>query len=373
MKEFIVENIKLFWFLGVLTSTLILIAISKFGLLFISKKWSRGKEFSGLFKNLTTISKVFFIVLGLGLLSYLFLDKDTHNFMNRNIVRIIWIGTVSTITVIVSAISTHYFEERMNHVSRRDKGDVTTYKYLNYLSKFSIYLIGIILIALSIPGLKTFAAAAAGSAGVLALIAGVAAQEGIANLAGGLFIAFFKPFRIGDVVKIGETIMGRVEDLNLRHTTINNFQNKRIIIPNAIINKENITNYYLGEYKMCEWIEVGISYDSDVDLAMRVMSEVCEAHRYCMDNRTDKEKSNGDPIVDVQVIGLGDSSVNLKAWVWCASYLTGFKMRNELYKNIKERFDSDGIEIPFPHTTVVLKNLKPTDNIHRSAEIKSIV
>jgi small-conductance mechanosensitive channel len=170
-----------------------------------------------------------------------------------------------------------------------------------------------------------------------------------------LVIAFFKPFRIGDVIKIGADIMGRVEDVNLRHTVINNFQNKRIVIPNAVVNKENIVNYYLGEFKICEWIEVGISYDSDMDKAIKILQETCETHPLCMDNRTPQAKEKGDPKVDVQVIGLGDSSVKLKAWVWAASYQTGFNMRNKLYKTIKERFDQEGIEIPFPHTTVVLK------------------
>jgi len=363
MKELLLNNIQIVWFISVILSTFLLVTISKYTLSFIKRKWSRGAEFSSLFTRLAKINKVFLIVLCLGLLSYLFLDKETHSFMNRNIVRIIWIGTVSIITVISASISSHYFDKRMSLVSRRDKGDVTTYKYLNYLANFFIYLTGLILIALSIPGLKSIAAAAAGSAGVLALIAGVAAQEGIANLAGGLFIAFFKPFRIGDIIKIGDGIMGKVEDLNLRHTTINNFQNKRIIIPNAIINKENITNYYLGEYKMCEWIEVGISYDSDIDSAMEIIRQECESHKYCIDNRTEQEKSKNIPKVDVQVIGLGDSSVNLKAWVWCASYLTGFKMRNDLYRSIKQRFDKEGVEIPFPHTTVVFKGKKALETI----------
>ena len=147
-----------------------------------------------------------------------------------------------------------------------------------------------------------------------------------------------------------------MEDLTLRHTVINNFQNKRVIIPNAIINKENITNYYLGEYKICEWVEVGISYDSDIDKAIALIQEEAEKHPHLLDNRTPKEKEDSKPKVDVQVVGLGDSSVNLKAWVWAASFQTGFKMRNDLFKAIKQRFDAEGIEIPFPHRVLVYKN-----------------
>jgi len=359
MKELIQNNIEITWFVGVLLTATALIGITRFILNLVRKRWSKGEELASLFNRLKLISTVFYLIMSALLLSFLFIEVETHEYMKQNMARIIWFAFVMIVTVIAAAISHYYFTSKILQLSRRDKGDVTSFKYMMYLAKFFIYFSGLILIALAVPGLKSIAAAAAaGSAGILALIAGVAAQEGIANLTGGLFIAFFKPFRIGDIVKIGDNIMGKVEDLNLRHTTINNFQNKRIIIPNAIINKENITNYYLGEYKMCEWIEVGISYESDMDLAIKTVRELSESHRFCLDNRTQREKDSGAPIVDVQIVGLGDSSINLKAWVWCASYQTGFKMRNDLYKSIKEKFDVEGITIPYPQQTITIKQDK---------------
>ena len=56
------------------------------------------------------------------------------------------------------------------------------------------------------------------------------------------------------------------------------------------------------------------------------------------------------------MIGLGDSSVNLRAWVWAATYRSAFRMRNDLFRNIKQRFDREGIEIPYPHRTITYKN-----------------
>lgn len=356
METFIQQNKELVWVVLVLLFTLFMIFVSTKTLHLVERKLIRSQRYTSVFVSLRRISRAFFVILGIGLISYLFVNESTYAIINQNILRIIWIALVIMVTVILAAFSKGYFYNKIERLSRRDQGDVTLYKYLNYLSTAIIYLIGFILIAATIPALSNFATAAGASAGVFALIAGVAAQEGISNLIGGLFIAFFKPFRIGDIVKIGPNIMGRVEDVNLRHTVINNFQNKRIVIPNAIVNKENIVNYYLGEFKICEWIEVGISYDSDMDKAMKIVRETCEAHPLCMDNRTPQEKEKGDAKVDVQVVSLGQSSVQLKAWVWAASYQTAFNMRNQLYKTIKERFDQEGIEIPFPHTTVVLKN-----------------
>jgi len=357
METFISEHRALVWVVLVVLVTLLLLFLTQKLFVFLRKRDERkNNKNANLLKALRRVFRLFFILFGLGLISYVFLQKEAHELITQNLIRVIWITLVLAVTLMSAALSQTFFNNKIEQISRRDQQDSTTYKYLSNLATFSIYTFGIVLAAIAIPPLRTLATSALAGAGVFALIAGVAAQEGIANLVGGIFIVFFKPFRIGDVVRIGPDLVGRVEDLNLRHTVINNFQNKRIVIPNAVINKENITNYYLGEYKICEWIEVGISYDSSIDKAIAIMQEEGENHPHALDNRTPQEKKEGKPIVDVQVIGLGESSVNLRAWVWGASFITGFKMRNDLYKSIKQRFDQEGIEIPFPHRTLVFKN-----------------
>lgn len=194
-------------------------------------------------------------------------------------------------------------------------------------------------------------------AGILAVVIGIASQEVLANIMGGTFIVLFKPFKVDDTVQIND-VVGRIEDITLRHTVVNNFQNKRIVIPNAVINKEQIINYNLNERKVCEWIEIGISYDADIDKALAIMQDEAMNHPYFYDNRTEAEKNRGNPAPAVQakVLGFGDSSVNLRAWVWARNYPAGFNMRLDLYKSIKERFDEEGIEIPFPYRTLVFKD-----------------
>ena len=151
-------------------------------------------------------------------------------------------------------------------------------------------------------------------------------------------------------------MVGTVTDITLRHTVIRNFENKMIVIPNAIINKEKLINYDLGELKICERIEIGISYDSDIDLAKKIMKEECEMHPLILDNRSEIDVLDGLPIVRVALISLNDSSVTIRAWAWARDYSDSFKMRCDLLESIKKRFDSEGIEIPFPYRTVVFKN-----------------
>lgn len=224
-----------------------------------------------------------------------------------------------------------------------------------------IFLFGGILIAFSIPALRSVAQSALAGAGVLAVVIGIASQEVLANIMGGTFIVIFKPFRVGDTVQIN-TVSGQVEDITLRHTVVKSFQNQRIVIPNAVINKEQIINYNLHERKVCEWIEIGISYDSDIDKALAIMQEEAMNHPYFYDNRTESEINREEPAVRAKVLGLRESSVVLRAWVWARNYPAGFNLRLDLYKSIKERFDREGIEIPFPHRTIVLNSTSKCNN-----------
>ena len=192
-------------------------------------------------------------------------------------------------------------------------------------------------------------------AGILAVVIGFASQHAFANIVSGIFIVIFKPFRVGDRITIGTDVRGVVEDINLRHTIIRNFENKRIIVPNSIISNEKIENASIGDEKICRFVEFGISYDSNIDKAMKIMEKEALKHPLHIDNRSDEEKEKNDPIVRVRVIGFADSSVNLRAWVWAKDSPDAFTLGCDLNKSIKERFDKEGIEIPFPYRTIVYK------------------
>ena len=114
---------------------------------------------------------------------------------------------------------------------------------------------------------------------------------------------------------------------------------------------------------ICNFVEFGISYDSDIDKAMKIISEEVMKHPNYFDNRTEEEIKEGKPPVMIRVIGFGDSSVNLRAYVWTKDHVSGFILKCDINKSIKERFDKEGIEIPFPYRTIVFKkDIKNTEN-----------
>ena len=194
------------------------------------------------------------------------------------------------------------------------------------------------------------------SAGILAVVVGFAAQQALANIVSGIFIVMFKPYRINDRLTIQNTLRGVVEDINLRHTIIRNFENQRIIIPNSIISNEILVNSNYTDDKLCKFINIGISYGSDIDKAKNIMSEEVQNHPRNIDIRSEADIESGVSRVVVRVTMLGESSVNVRAWAWASDPKSAFIMECDLLESIKKRFDNEGIVIPFPQRTLSYLN-----------------
>jgi small-conductance mechanosensitive channel len=243
------------------------------------------------------------------------------------------------------------------YIERQTKSlenDSTSYNFLKHAISFFILLAAVIIIFNTIPSLREVGLTLLASAGLIAAILGLAAQQAFSNIISGVFIVIFKPFRVGDLIEI-TNLRGVVEDITLRHTVIKNIENRRLIIPNSVISNETIINSNIKETKICNLLELGISYDSEIDLAIRIIQEQAVNHINCLDERTVEQKANGDPIVSVRILGYGESSILLRAYIWSKDSLSGFIMKSDLYKSIKEEFEKNNIEIPFPHRTIINK------------------
>lgn len=231
--------------------------------------------------------------------------------------------------------------------------DPTNYKFLRHVILAVIYLVGIGLAVASIPSLRTVASSLLAGAGILAVSVGFASQHALSNVVSGMFIVLFKPFRINDRLAI-RTFNGIVEDITLRHTVIRDFENKRIVIPNAVISDEIIVNSDFAEERICKWIEVGISYDSDIDLAKQIIADEILAHPLHIDPRSPEQIAEGVPEAVVRVLRLEDSAVLLRGWAWATDAANSFVLSCDLLESIKKRFDREGVTIPFPQMTVHL-------------------
>lgn len=263
-------------------------------------------------------------------------------------------------TMVLARWVRRWFKRTIDRSMDEGGADTTRYNFIMHLVNALIYIGGIGVAVYMIPSLRSLSLSFFAGSGVLAVVIGFASQQALGNLVSGTFIAIFKPFRIGDRIKMmGKEVTGVVEDITLRHTIIRTYENKRIIVPNSLMSTEIIENSNLIDAKVCKFLEIGISYDSDINKAIDIMRAEAERHPKIMDNRDEEQKAAGQPMIVVRVLGFGDSSVNLRAWVWAEDQPTAFEVACDLHKSIKERFDQEGIEIPFPHRTLVYKNPDP--------------
>ncbi len=271
----------------------------------------------------------------------------------------IFIGIIMG-TILLAFLVNRFFRRLIRRSTNHMNNDPTNYLFLRHALSGLIYVVGFSLAIYMMPNLRMIANSLLAGAGILAVAVGFASQHALSNIISGLFIIIFKPFRVKDRIQIRE-LSGVVEDITLRHTVIKNFENRRILIPNSVISDEIIVNADFEDEKICKWIEIGISYDSNIDRAKEIMREEVLTHPLNIDPRTPEQVEAGEPLVPVRVIALAESSINLRAWAWTKDNADAFSMGCDLIESIKKRFDLEEIEIPFPYRTIVHKNMIPNE------------
>lgn len=266
----------------------------------------------------------------------------------------IFIGTIIA-TIVVAFLVNRFFLRLIRRSTEVMNNDPTNYQFLRHAISALVYIVGFGIAIYTMPSLRALANSLLAGAGILAVAIGFAAQHALGNIISGVFIVMFKPFRINDRLRI-KTFTGIVEDITLRHTVIRDFENNRILIPNTVISDEVIVNSDFAKDKICKWIDLNIGYDSDLDLAKKIVAEEILKHPLHLDPRTHEEIEKGEPEVPVRVLNLGEYSVQIRAWAWAKDAASGFLLSCDVLEGIKKRFDAEGVEIPYPHRTLVHKN-----------------
>ncbi|WP_435118995.1 mechanosensitive ion channel family protein [Halolamina sp. C58] len=198
-------------------------------------------------------------------------------------------------------------------------------------------------VAFMAAGFPSFLTAAATLSGALALALGFAAQDLVGNFVAGVFIIKDKPFEVGDWIE-WNGMSGRVEEIDLRVSTVRTFDNERITVPNGDLANNAITNPVAYE-KLRQKFVFGIGYDDDIDLAREAIIEEISSVDGVLT----------EPGVTTRVTELGDSAVGIQARFWIDDPDRGdyVAVRSEAVKAVKERFDDEGIDMPYVHRQLV--------------------
>jgi len=234
---------------------------------------------------------------------------------------------------------------KKRNLTRTRDYSTTSLKFLMNSVKFFAGIIAILIVIFAVPVFRDKAGIIFSGAGILAAIIGFAAQAAISNLIAGAFIVIFKPFRVGDFIRLDDLRVGIVEDITLRHTVINNFENKRLIIPNSVISTESVLNHTIEDSKVLSFNNFTIGLYANIDLARKIIQEEIQKLSHTIDNpesKISKDKNNA----DVRFISTDDTKILLRAYVWMSEPFEEYRNRAILFENVHKRFIAEGVEMP---------------------------
>ncbi|MCB9385136.1 MAG: mechanosensitive ion channel [Bryobacterales bacterium] len=252
------------------------------------------------------------------------------------------IATVLVLAAASRAVAAWIFRRQLASVASSERR--TALAFLRSAVTGMIMFGAAVAIAYAIPPLRSIAVGMFAGAGILAAIVGFASQAAFSNIVSGVFIVLFKPFRVGDIVKINGEI-GTVEDITLRQTVIRALENKRLIYPNSLIDSEPIINWSIQDERAQKYMYISVSFDADVDLAARIIREEAERHPSLLDLRTDEERQGGTPLVETPILNFDGSMVNFRIPLWAKDLPTAMRMTWDLHRVIHDRFTQN--HIPF--------------------------
>jgi small conductance mechanosensitive channel len=244
--------------------------------------------------------------------------------------------------IIVGMIVARLMSNAVNRVMRARQIDATVADFLSAMLRYAIIAFTLIA-ALGRVGVQTASVIAVlGAAG---LAVGLALQGSLSNLAAGVLLVMFRPFRAGEYVDLGG-VAGTVLNVQIFSTTMRTVDGKIVVIPNGKIIAGNIINFSREPVRRNEFI-IGVAYDSDIDKVKQLLTHIIES-----DERIIKDRE-----MTVRLNELAPSSMNFVVRTWSKSS----DLQNvywDVLERVKREFDANGISFPFPQMDVNFKRVK---------------
>ena len=205
--------------------------------------------------------------------------------------------------------------------------------------RLAFYVVGSLVIVSALGQLGINLSVFLGAAGILTVAIGFASQTSASNLVSGLFLMAERPFVVGDWINIDD-MYGSVLSIDLLSVKIRMFDNSLVRIPNETIIKTRLTNLTHFPIRRID-ITIGIAYKEDMSRVRDLLFALADANPLVLDN----------PAPQFFYDGYGDSALEFRFCVWTTKENL-VDVRNDVRTQIKEVFDREGIEIPFPHRTL---------------------
>ena len=267
------------------------------------------------------------------------LDSIT-TFINEHLVEYVLKILLAILVLIIGFAVAKWLGKLVGKSKLLSKADANTQNLIANIVKTAVRVV-VVLTGVMILGVPQSAVIAVlGSCG---LAIGLALQGGLSNIAAGMVIMICKPFHVGDFIIAGD-IMGVVQDIGLFYTKITSPDNLGITVPNSTLSGATVTNLSSEETRRVDF-DLNVNYNTDIELARKVLLAVAQSNSLVLT----------DPASEVFIYQHGQYAlgVKLRVWVKPSDYWTVYF---DMWEDIKKAFDKFGIQIPYPHTNVILEN-----------------
>ncbi len=219
----------------------------------------------------------------------------------------------------------------------------------------AVIVIACIVIAFSaVSGLDSVWKTVLGGTAIISAVLAFAAQDVIKDILAGLMISIHKPFEIGDRVELEDGTAGIIEDITMRHVVMRGIDTIRIVVPNSKLNTMRLTNFSKGNFDRSIHFNFSVSYDTDIELAKRVIFEAVKSSVYSIP----VSKKDGDPAAysPVYFIRFADSALILAVTVYYEKCFPTEVVTNDINTRVREALIENDIEIPYNYVNVVSKD-----------------
>ena len=240
--------------------------------------------------------------------------------------------------LVLGRLLTTFVTNFVKRLMEKSGAERTLTGFVKNLTRISL-LVFTVIAALGTLGVETTSLIAViGAAG---LAVGFALQSSLSNIASGIMLVVFKPFKVGNYISAGGT-SGVVEEIRIFSTILRTFDNRKIIVPNSRITADNITNYSAKDTRRID-LEFGVGYNDDLKRTRNILERIVK----------DDERILKDPKPEIGILELGESAVNffVRPWVKATDY---WSVKCDLLEKVKLTFDEEGISIPYPQRDIHL-------------------
>lgn len=207
------------------------------------------------------------------------------------------------------------------------------------MARIASYLVLLVFVVMGLNAIGFNLGVLIGAAGILSVAIGFASQTSASNIISGLFLVAERPFSVGDLIRIGSTT-GEVLSIDLLSVKLRTFDNLFVRIPNETLIKSEVTTLTRFPIRRID-LAIGVAYKEDIKRVRKVLEQVAEGNPLCLD----------EPKPIFVFLGFGESSLDMQFSVWVKREKF-IDLKNSIHEEIKEAFDLEGIEIPFPHRSL---------------------